>query len=84
MKFNKDLKKFCAAFVCVFFSNILTVEEAFQFANTTLNKETKKHEAVSVVSLMKVVRSLYTNTVLFQDQFKDYHFLNYTHANWCN
>ena len=42
MKFNKDLKKFCAAFVCVFFSNILTVEEAFQFANTTLNKETKK------------------------------------------
>lgn len=54
--------------MCVFFSNILTVEEAFQFANTTLNKETKKHEAFSVVSLIKVVRSLYTNTVLFQDQ----------------
>ena len=53
--------------MCVFFSNILTVEEAFQFANTTLNKETKKHEAFSVVSLIKVVRSLYTNIHLMSD-----------------
>ena len=42
------------------------------------NKETKKHEVVTVVSLIKVARSLYANTVLFQEHFKDYHFLDYT------
>ena len=29
------------------------------------NKETKKHEVVTMVSLIKVVRSLYANTVFF-------------------
>ena len=49
------------------------------------NKETKKHEVVIVVSLInKVLRSLYTNTGLFQEHFKDYHFLNSTQANCCN
>lgn len=40
MKFNKDLKHSVLLLcVCVFFSNISTVEEAFQFANTNLFQE---------------------------------------------
>lgn len=38
MKFNKDLKH-SELLLCVFFSNILTVEEAFQFTNTILFQE---------------------------------------------
>ena len=44
-----------------------------------------KNKVVIVVSLInEEVRSLYTNAVLFQEHFKDYHVLNSTHSNCCN